>query len=297
MVVSAISQTDKMFNYASLDAATYQFVQQQTGEIRALIRRTAQEIIEVGQKLIEVKERLGHGQFEGWLQAEFDWTQMTANRFMRVAKQFKSNNLLDLHIAPSALYVLAAPSTPAAARTEALARAEAGELITHKAAKALKQKYALPQTAPVLSTPHSTVVASDPPGSWWRLGKKHFLYCGSPNSPEFLQRISQRIGLLLAFPPNPDWQSSILSEVRMMMAEYLPQCQNADLLDEILESHLLHHSKVGDLVVSCFLPSPDILSIINRLDRRGLFAEPNYKRCQAVLLDWKSAGLKAERLS
>lgn len=296
MPTSAISTTRKNFDYASLDTATSQFLQQQTGEIRALMRRTAQEIIEVGQKLIDVKERLGYGQFEGWLQAEFDWTQMTANRFMNVAKQFESNKLLDLSIAPSALYVLAAPSTPAAARTEALARAEAGEPISHKAAKALKQKYAISQTS-VLSTPHSTVVTSDVPGTWWRLGKKHFLYCGNPNSSEFLQRITQRIGLLFAFPPDSDWYSSISSGVRMMMAEYLPQCQNSDLLDEILESHLLHHSKVGDLVVTCFLPSPDILCVVNRLDRRGLFADPDFRRCQAVLLDWKSAGLKVERLA
>jgi hypothetical protein len=47
----------------------------------------------------------------------------------------KNANFADLHIAPSALYLLAAPSTPEAARLEALERAEAGEAITHSAAR------------------------------------------------------------------------------------------------------------------------------------------------------------------
>src|SRR6185503_9709278 len=101
-----------LFDYQALDAETRIVVQQRTGEIKALMKRTAQDIIEIGEKLIEVKERLGHGHFGEWLGAEFEWTPMTAQRFMQVATQFKNNNLLDLNFAPSALYLLAAPGTP-----------------------------------------------------------------------------------------------------------------------------------------------------------------------------------------
>jgi hypothetical protein len=41
---------------------------------------------------------------------------------MNVATEFKSINFIDLEIAPSALYLLAAPSTPEPARQEAIAR-------------------------------------------------------------------------------------------------------------------------------------------------------------------------------
>lgn len=77
---SASPSSRKVFDYASLDAGTSQFVQQQTGEIRVLMKRTAQGIIEVGQKLIEVKEKLGHGRFGEWLEAEFAWSDFTARQ-------------------------------------------------------------------------------------------------------------------------------------------------------------------------------------------------------------------------
>ncbi len=345
------------FNYASLDAPTSQFVQQQTGEIQALMKRTAQNIIEVGQKLIEVKDTLGHGYFLTWLRAEFGWSYPTAARFMRVANSFKGSYQTD-NFAPTALYELASPSTPQAARDEALARAEAGESITGQAAKSIKQKYVTPavtpkseptpklevQLTPQLSpTPQvplaqprikqeiiairpkpvdvpllttdsnislqampaplpqvssqSPIITTDVSGSWWQLGTKHLLYCGDPNSTQFLQRIPEQVHLLLAFPQHSDWQTAIKADVRVIITEHLPQCKNPNLLDEILESNLLNHSKVGMVVVNCYIPSLEILSIVNRLDRRGLFAEPDAKRVNAVISDWRQAGLKVEKVS
>ncbi len=341
---SASPQARKVFDYTSLDAESSHFVQQQTGEIRALMKRTAQGIVEIGQKLISVKKRLGHGRFLDWLEAEFEWTERTAQQFMNVARSFKNENFSDLQLAPSALYILAAPSTPEAARSEALVRAKAGEPITHKAAKAIKHKYTpaptqpkaepepqltptsaaqsnskleivtihrqapaparspdiviLPQMAQALSVPQPSqpFYAPQKPGVWWRLGGRHLLYSGDPNSPDFMGQITQKVSLLLAFPPTLGWYSRISAEVCIMITENLPQCSNQDRLDEIVESNVLFHSNLGDLVVSCFLPSPEVLSVLNRLDRRGLLAEPNSIRLNAVILDWKKAGLKAERL-
>ncbi len=138
----------KSFDYSSLDAETNQFVQQQTREIRLLMRRTAQDICEIGQKLIEVKKRLGHGRFLDWLSAEFAWTERTAQRFMSVAEKFgsQSDMMSDLDFAPSALYTLAAPSTPETARVEAMTRATAGETITPKLAEEIKHKHTQPPT-------------------------------------------------------------------------------------------------------------------------------------------------------
>jgi len=343
------------FDYASLDAPTSQFVQQYTDEIQALMKRTAQNIIEVGQKLIEVKDTLGHGYFLTWLQAEFGWSYPTAARFMQVANSFKESYQTD-NFAPTALYELAAPSTPQAARDEALARAKAGESITGKAAKSIKQKYTAPaapksepapkleakltsqlsptplvaspqprlkqeiiairpkplatpadgdpsitfQTAPAAQPKvgaQSPIITTDVSGGWWQLGAKHLLYCGDPNSTQFLQRVPEQAPLLLAFPQHNDWQTAIKAEVRVIITQYLPQCKNPNLLEEILESNLLHHSKVGMVVVNCFVPSLEILSIVNRLDRRGLFAEPDAKRVNAVIKDWRQAGVKVEKVS
>ncbi len=131
----------KSFDYDSLDITDVVFVQQQTGAIQLLMKRSAEEIVEIGQRLVEVKKRLGHGRFGAWLEAEFDWTERTARQFMRVSEVFKSEKFSDLKFAPSALYLLAAPSTPESAKEEAITRAEAGEPITHKTAKEIKQKH------------------------------------------------------------------------------------------------------------------------------------------------------------
>jgi hypothetical protein len=129
------------FDYTTLDRDTASFVQQQTGEIRALMRRTAQDIFEIGSKLIEIKEKLGHGNFLAWLKAEFDWNERTAQNFMNVARQFKYETVSDLPLAATALYILAAPSTPEAIRAEAIARAKRGEAITKKKAQALARAH------------------------------------------------------------------------------------------------------------------------------------------------------------
>lgn len=144
-----------LFDYQQLDTETRVVVQQRTTEIKALMKRTAQDIIEIGEKLIEVKARLPHGAFGGWLESEFEWTSETARRFMNVADKFKNNKLLNLDVAPSALYLLAAPSTPDDARAEAISRAEAGERITHSTAKALVNGYKQPEPQEWQPTPAS----------------------------------------------------------------------------------------------------------------------------------------------
>jgi hypothetical protein len=70
-----------------------------------------------------------------------EWSISAATRFMQVAEQFKYTNLIHLSIAASALYELAAPSTPEAARLEAIERASKGELISYSKAKQIADHY------------------------------------------------------------------------------------------------------------------------------------------------------------
>ncbi len=57
-------------------------------KIRKLAAATAQNIIEIGRELIAAKSEVGHGNWANWLKDNFDWTQQTANNFMRIAEQF-----------------------------------------------------------------------------------------------------------------------------------------------------------------------------------------------------------------
>jgi hypothetical protein len=105
--------------------------------IRSLLKRTTSNIIEIGHHLTTcrgiIEERYGHGHYYKWLKAEFGMSDRTALHFTNVYEMSKSENFsgldqIDLPI--SALYKLAAPSTPEAARTEIFERAKAGEIFS-----------------------------------------------------------------------------------------------------------------------------------------------------------------------
>src|ERR1043165_7522478 len=96
----------------SAGGAMNTIVETYTAEIKALVGRTAQNIVEIGEKLQAVKAQLEHGLWEEWLRKEFDWGLTSAWNMMRVAARFKSSKIEDLRFDVSALYVLAAPSTP-----------------------------------------------------------------------------------------------------------------------------------------------------------------------------------------
>jgi hypothetical protein len=98
------------------------------------IRRLGKQcIVEIGRRLSEcrriIKER-GES-WSDWLEREFEWSDQQARRFIHVYKQLSGlNKLLSEDFPVSALYLLAAPSTPAEARSEIAERAQAGERIS-----------------------------------------------------------------------------------------------------------------------------------------------------------------------
>ncbi len=125
------------FDYSQLEASVAERVRTAAENIRQKVKKTIEEIIEVGNELLKMKEALPHGQFGPWLRAEFGWTERTARNFMAVAEGFgaKSEMISDLTIQPTAAYLLAAPSVPEEARQTAIERAEGGEKITTVVAK------------------------------------------------------------------------------------------------------------------------------------------------------------------
>ncbi|MEA5512387.1 DUF3102 domain-containing protein [Crocosphaera sp. UHCC 0190] len=131
----------KQFDYQQLNQQTREQIQELTIDIKNKLRRCAQDIVEIGDNLCKIKEQLQHGQFRSWLQAEFDWSVSTANKFMQVSQRFKVEELQEVEIAPSALYVLAAPSTPETVRHQALNQAKQGKNITYSLAKKLVKEY------------------------------------------------------------------------------------------------------------------------------------------------------------
>src|SRR5262249_1918176 len=103
--------------------------------IRCLGKQTVENVVEIGRRLTECRNhpRMKHGDWLPWLKREFGWSQQPAQRFMdgyRLASDAELPKLGNLGLPVSALYQLAAPSTPEAAKIEVIERAQAGEAVT-----------------------------------------------------------------------------------------------------------------------------------------------------------------------
>lgn len=76
-----------------------------TAEILIYKQQTAQNIIEIGKRLIKVKESLPHGEWGKWLEEKVDFTDRTARRFMKVATEFGNRTTLS-DLSSSKLFAL-----------------------------------------------------------------------------------------------------------------------------------------------------------------------------------------------
>lgn len=80
---------------------------ERANRIRKLQADVQRGIIQIGLELAAAKKEVGHGNWADWLAREFDWTQQTANRFMRVSERFgKLNNVVQFK--PSTLQAMLA---------------------------------------------------------------------------------------------------------------------------------------------------------------------------------------------
>ncbi|WP_052056034.1 DUF3102 domain-containing protein [Myxosarcina sp. GI1] len=318
------SSSSDGFNYTSLnlDEETLLFVRDRTVEIKKLIRRTAQDIVDIGKYLTEVKDKLGHGNFYNWLDVEFNWSYSTAARFMQVAERFKSVSLTDLNILQSALYQLAAPTTPEGATVEALERAKQGEIITEKLAKEIKLKHkeqkkvnSLENELPskdlqlesqksqhrnrISSSPQSklepkqSVVAVIPTkkavlNSWWQIGNYHRLFCGNPKDNSFLSHLPKKIQLTVTLPPNNN--NSLIPKIKaksdLLFRSELNDIDPLSIL-KMIEHCLGTTTEGNDIVVISYIPTPRLLELIDTLGCNCYVAEPDLEKCDRLLSIWR----------
>ena len=121
--------------------------------IKPLVRRVAEDLIQIGQELIAVKDFLPHGQFTPWIETEFGLHPRTARRMMAVAERLghKADTLSDL--SASVLYELAADSTPAETVDRVVRLTGSGENLTTKDVRSLAT---LPPAKTVYWQPEAT---------------------------------------------------------------------------------------------------------------------------------------------
>ena len=108
-----------------------------TTEILMLKDQTAQNIIEIGKRLIEVKENLQHGEYLSWLKTKVQFTERTAQRFMQVGKEFSNTTSLS-HLGSTKLFLLAGLDEEN--RQEVMQENNLGDMTTRELEQVVKEK-------------------------------------------------------------------------------------------------------------------------------------------------------------
>lgn len=111
--------------------------------IKSRLKRSVNDIMEIGRELITLKELLPHGQFSPCLKAEFELSIDTAQNFMNSWERFGKNGIIP-NLNPTALYLLAEPSTPDEVIDLALETAAKGEKVSVAEVKEWKKSQAKP---------------------------------------------------------------------------------------------------------------------------------------------------------
>lgn len=119
-----------------------------TADIGARARQSGENYVAIGQRLIDAKNILAHGEFTKWLTDEIGINHRTASRMMQVAESFKMDTVSILR--PAALIELSKGNVPESAKEEAVRRANAGERVTKSVAR---QIVAEAKTVPGKSEP------------------------------------------------------------------------------------------------------------------------------------------------
>ncbi len=112
-------------------------LEQIENEIITLKNQTAKNIIQIGYKLIEAKEKLPHGEWGGWLSDRINFSQRTANQFMRIAKEFGSSPQLISNLEITKIGLLL--DMPIEKRKEFIENHDLKTMTTREVKKVIKQ--------------------------------------------------------------------------------------------------------------------------------------------------------------
>ena len=80
-----------------------------TTEIIAYKQVAGQAIVEIGNRLMEAKAQLSHGEWLPWLEEQVQFSEVSAQRFMRLAKEYSNPSLVTDLGSSKALSLLALP--------------------------------------------------------------------------------------------------------------------------------------------------------------------------------------------
>ncbi|MBW4514530.1 MAG: pGP6-D family virulence protein [Timaviella obliquedivisa GSE-PSE-MK23-08B] len=144
------TQDAQEFDYGALDEKTRKWLDRVEIEITVLLlqvedlgNRYVSQVIQVGERLVNVRDRLRYvrpGGFDGWCALK-GWCRAQAYNYISAYERFGKCPIVGhFDIAPSALWMLSAATVPEEVRDQALALAREGRAIDRATAKTLIYK-------------------------------------------------------------------------------------------------------------------------------------------------------------
>jgi len=122
----AVPEILAAFNYSSIEGAKAKRAKAAAEYIKSRHNSMVETTLEIGSKLLEVKEDLEHGQFIQWIGAEFAWSVRSAQNYMTAARAFAGKSETVSYLPVSTVYQLARIAEPI--REEVVKRIEAEHL-------------------------------------------------------------------------------------------------------------------------------------------------------------------------
>jgi hypothetical protein len=205
--------------------------------IKALEKRTLQNVVETGKLLEEAADKCEHGQYREWLKTEFGWSHDTARNYRSVYAFAQKTNISSfdrVNISVSALYLVAAMDDDEAAK--AIIKAARRGRVTYRMAREIIDKLEPqppiePPPAPIEPPPiepiddGETPTDEEPPDL-------------EPDENEPPNALASAVNVVLEYPDVNDaaWRCAIKSlgriklraAVEVLQAVYETQCGGRD---------------------------------------------------------------------
>lgn len=308
---------DLSFNYDDFNEEAKTILLDRAVKIKTLLKQTVENMLATGTYLNEVREILPHGYYLNWVKKEIGIQPISAWRMANAAEKLKPYKIEDLDpIGVTVLYHLTDPNVPSedldkiikSTKSQPLSIKEA-ELIKreyksqNKQQKAevekekTKTKFKLLDAASIelinnaqtnksnkssnSSSLKQNIVQVIPRQKIWYLGanQQHKVIAADPNSPIFLRELPSAVSLCLAFPPEQNWQFQFMHRDTTNIFDSKYEDFDNVLLLEIVDRIMRISTEGQDNVAVCFIPDPQILSIIHQLDCHAFVADPDYQKC------------------
>ena len=118
-------------------------------EIRTFTASMLNNIIEIGRRMVEVKEMLSHGEFMTWVESNTGYSQSTANNFMRLFAEYgdKQGSLFGAEVANSQTFgnltyskALALLALPSGEREEFVESHDVSDMTTKELKEAIRER-------------------------------------------------------------------------------------------------------------------------------------------------------------